>query len=200
MKTASLAKEDLIRWITVENGFIQHPNNIEKLRNKIEEIEAASKESREPDGYLIDGNFHKEMNSYAGDQIVQPLYFSPIPVKEEAKIKDGFQEYLDEEIRFCEHQILNVAMLEIDRDQKRGALIALKDAFSEYKKLLKEEAIEVTDELKRIVFESLGEVSMCWTPRPSSQVFDSTKAMEIGDKLVEDLRSLYEGKKGGKNG
>jgi len=41
-----------------------------------------------------------------------------------------------------------------------------------------------------LIFEALGEVSMCWTPTPSTQVFDSTKAKEIGEKLVKDLNSL----------
>jgi hypothetical protein len=41
--------------------------------------------------------------------------------------------------------------------------------------------------IEELVFTALGEASMCWTPLPSSQVFDSAKAKEIGDRLVKDL-------------
>lgn len=34
------------------------------------------------------------------------------------------------------------------------------------------------------IYEALGEASMCWNPRPSG-VFDSTKASEIGERLVK---------------
>ena len=39
------------------------------------------------------------------------------------------------------------------------------------------------------VFEALGEASTCWIPKPSSQVFDSTKATKIGDELMEKISS-----------
>lgn len=42
---------------------------------------------------------------------------------------------------------------------------------------------------KTLIFEALGEVSMCWSEIPKG-IFDSTKAKEIGDKLIKDLTSL----------
>jgi hypothetical protein len=39
--------------------------------------------------------------------------------------------------------------------------------------------------MKTKIFESLGEVSMCWIPRPSNQVFDSTNAERIGNELLD---------------
>lgn len=46
------------------------------------------------------------------------------------------------------------------------------------------------DELKESIFMALGEASMCWDPLPSNQVFDSTRAKEIGDKLVEKIMPI----------
>ncbi len=40
--------------------------------------------------------------------------------------------------------------------------------------------------LRERVFLALGEASMCWDPLPSG-VFDSTKAQEIGDRLVSTI-------------
>ena len=40
--------------------------------------------------------------------------------------------------------------------------------------------------LERLVFEALGRASMCWQPIPSG-VFESTKAKEIGERLVAAL-------------
>ncbi len=46
------------------------------------------------------------------------------------------------------------------------------------------------DELKESIFMALGEASMCWDPLPSNQVFESTRAKEIGDKLVEKIMPI----------
>ena len=43
------------------------------------------------------------------------------------------------------------------------------------------------EELKEAIFMALGAASMCWDPLPSNQVFESTRAKDIGDKLVEKL-------------
>jgi hypothetical protein len=50
------------------------------------------------------------------------------------------------------------------------------------------EAVMMSD-LKQKIFESVGAASMCWEPRPSSQVFDSTKAKEIGDSLYASVET-----------
>lgn len=50
-----------------------------------------------------------------------------------------------------------------------------------------ESAASDSTEIHHKVFEALGEVSMCWNPMPSSQVFESGKAQEIGNRLVADI-------------
>lgn len=40
---------------------------------------------------------------------------------------------------------------------------------------------------KELIGIAIGEASMCWEPHPAG-VFDSSRAMEIADKLFQDLR------------
>lgn len=40
---------------------------------------------------------------------------------------------------------------------------------------------------KTLIYTALGEASMCWTPKPGDQVFDSARCGQIGDKLIQDL-------------
>ena len=47
------------------------------------------------------------------------------------------------------------------------------------------------DKLKELVFTALGEASMCWNPQPSNQVFDSTRAVKIGEELYNNIIALY---------
>ncbi len=42
--------------------------------------------------------------------------------------------------------------------------------------------------LEELVFQALGEVSMCWSERPKG-VFDSDRAKEVGNNLVADLHA-----------
>lgn len=46
------------------------------------------------------------------------------------------------------------------------------------------------EELKEKVFQALGEATMCWNPKPSILVFDSTRAMEIGEKLWKEIEKV----------
>ena len=46
------------------------------------------------------------------------------------------------------------------------------------------------EELKEKVFQALGEATMCWNPRPSLQVFDSTRAVEIGERLWKEIKKI----------
>ena len=46
------------------------------------------------------------------------------------------------------------------------------------------------EELKTKVFQALGEVSMCWNPMPSNQVFDSTKALSIGENIWKEIEKV----------
>ena len=41
--------------------------------------------------------------------------------------------------------------------------------------------------IAEIAFQSLGAASMCWEPRPSTQVFDSTRAKQIGERLLAEI-------------
>lgn len=50
--------------------------------------------------------------------------------------------------------------------------------------------MEENKTLENKVFEALGEVSMCWSETPKG-VFDSTKAKEIGDRLMEDIKQSH---------
>jgi hypothetical protein len=45
------------------------------------------------------------------------------------------------------------------------------------------------EKLEELIFTALGEASMCWTETPHG-IFDSTRAKEIGDKLVIDILQL----------
>ena len=49
------------------------------------------------------------------------------------------------------------------------------------------ETLEKQD-LTAIVFEALGEASMCWSETPKG-VFESTHAKEIGDRVMEAIES-----------
>jgi hypothetical protein len=48
-------------------------------------------------------------------------------------------------------------------------------------------------DIETIVFESLGEASMCWNPSTGDAVFDSTRAEAIGDRLLAEIRSRITG-------
>lgn len=41
--------------------------------------------------------------------------------------------------------------------------------------------------LETLVFEALGEASMCWSETPKG-VFQDSKAKEVGDKLIEAIK------------
>jgi hypothetical protein len=43
--------------------------------------------------------------------------------------------------------------------------------------------------LETLVFTAIGQVSVCWNPRPDG-VFDSTAAEEIGTELCQKIRAL----------
>jgi len=53
------------------------------------------------------------------------------------------------------------------------------------------EQINDWEEVENELFTALGQVSMCWTPEPSSQVFDSSKEKEIGDKFMNYLKLIF---------
>lgn len=48
----------------------------------------------------------------------------------------------------------------------------------------------MVNSMKELIFQALGEASMCWEPRPSSQVFDSAACSKVGDRLLKDILGL----------
>ncbi len=44
-------------------------------------------------------------------------------------------------------------------------------------------------ELEKVVFEALGQASMCWDPRPTG-VFDSQMAVVVGDNLMREISTI----------
>lgn len=47
-----------------------------------------------------------------------------------------------------------------------------------------------TNNLKELIFQALGEASMCWSETPLG-VFDSTRAKAIGDRVVDSLTTAF---------
>lgn len=47
-------------------------------------------------------------------------------------------------------------------------------------------------EIKELVGIDVGQSSMCWNPRPSSQVFESELASEIVEQLTRDIMRLID--------
>jgi hypothetical protein len=45
----------------------------------------------------------------------------------------------------------------------------------------------LTDYYKGMIYQVIGEASMCWNPKPRHQVFDSSKALEIGIETCSKL-------------
>lgn len=50
--------------------------------------------------------------------------------------------------------------------------------------------MEENKTLENKVFEALGEATMCWSETPKG-VFDSTKAKEIGSRLMKDIQESH---------
>ena len=55
---------------------------------------------------------------------------------------------------------------------------------------LQQELGSELSELEKLVFEAIGEASMCWHKRPTGE-FDDQKALDISHKLIHDIRELY---------
>lgn len=46
------------------------------------------------------------------------------------------------------------------------------------------------DNLRTLIFEALGEASMCWEYPEKAGVFQSERAQQIGNKLLEEINSV----------
>jgi hypothetical protein len=53
----------------------------------------------------------------------------------------------------------------------------------------------ISSEMYQAVFESIGAASMCWTPRPGKQVFNTEEAADIAIKLCFKIAEELEQKK-----
>jgi hypothetical protein len=49
--------------------------------------------------------------------------------------------------------------------------------------------MQLSQPLKTRIYEALGKASMCWNPRPSTAVFDSTECKKVGDELVAAIEA-----------
>lgn len=50
---------------------------------------------------------------------------------------------------------------------------------------------KLEERMTTLVYESIGEASMCWTETPKG-VFDSDRAKNIGDRLMNEILPLIE--------
>jgi hypothetical protein len=48
----------------------------------------------------------------------------------------------------------------------------------------------MTDNLRTLIFEALGEASMCWEFPEKAGVFQSDRAEQIGNRLLEEINSV----------
>lgn len=44
------------------------------------------------------------------------------------------------------------------------------------------------EHLERLIFEALGEASMCWKERPRGE-FDCAMAKDVGDRLIDTIKN-----------
>jgi predicted HAD superfamily Cof-like phosphohydrolase len=78
------------------------------------------------------------------------------------------------------------AAAELDQEEKAAAQIAETMSMSTFF-----DEDEYVGELSRIVFEALGAASTCWENLGAAGEFDSTGARQIGEKLLDDLRTFF---------
>jgi len=48
--------------------------------------------------------------------------------------------------------------------------------------------LDILNDWEELIMTAIGEASMCWSETPKG-VFDSTRASQIGKKLLEDIKS-----------
>ena len=52
--------------------------------------------------------------------------------------------------------------------------------------------LDILNNWEELITVAMGEASMCWSETPKG-VFDSTKALQIGKKLLQDIRGVNRG-------
>lgn len=55
----------------------------------------------------------------------------------------------------------------------------------------KKDEAEILREINNNIQESIGGASMCWNPEPSTQVYDSDKAIKISQELFDKIISSF---------
>ena len=72
-------------------------------------------------------------------------------------------------------------------------MISMNDAQREVLRKYWDSKLKERDEkLLSIIHQAIGQASMAWIPRPSSEVFDSDLATKISEKLLEDINEVVE--------
>lgn len=58
--------------------------------------------------------------------------------------------------------------------------------------------LDILNNWEELILTAMGEASMCWSDIDKAGIFDSTKALEIGKKLLQDIKSsVVEGTQNG---
>lgn len=52
--------------------------------------------------------------------------------------------------------------------------------------------LDILNDWEKLIMTAIGEASMCWSNIDKAGVFDSTKAEQIGKKLLQDIKSPAE--------
>lgn len=52
--------------------------------------------------------------------------------------------------------------------------------------------MKLTKEQEYMIMAAIGQASMCWNPRPNSEVFNSEEAVEIVKELIKALNDSME--------
>lgn len=47
--------------------------------------------------------------------------------------------------------------------------------------------MKLTDNQRGQIYQAIGQASMCWSPLPGKQVFDSKQAKDIAERLIKEL-------------
>ncbi len=49
--------------------------------------------------------------------------------------------------------------------------------------------LDILNDWEGLIIQAIGEASMCWSDTDKAGVFDSDKAKQIGEKLLQDIKS-----------
>ena len=81
------------------------------------------------------------------------------------------------------------------RDARTGQYTTAADAAARPAETVAEavpERVSLPEDYREAIGQAIGAASMCWTPRPSDAVFDSTAALAIADELIARFGHMTE--------